>query len=101
MKKKTNYYQLLAAILLLLTAQTDGLAFQQEKRPNVILIITDDQGYGDLGIHGNPHVQTPVLDKLGRERALEQFLRVTGLCAYPLQFNDRKVFLADRGTGHL
>ena len=36
----------------------------QRKQPNVILTITDDQGYGDLGCHGNPVIQTPNLDKL-------------------------------------
>ena len=33
-------------------------------RPNVILILTDDQGYGDFSVHGNPVLQTPVLDRL-------------------------------------
>ncbi len=33
-------------------------------KPNVILIMTDDQGYGDLSCHGNPTLQTPNLDKL-------------------------------------
>ncbi len=37
---------------------------QTNQGPNVILIITDDQGHGDLGYHGNPIVQTPHLDKL-------------------------------------
>ena len=36
-------------------------------RPNVILIVTDDQGYGDLGIHGNDQIDTPHLDRLARE----------------------------------
>ena len=35
--------------------------------PNVIIVITDDQGYGDLGCHGNPVAQTPHLDHLHAE----------------------------------
>ncbi len=36
-------------------------------RPNVILIITDDQGYGDIGAHGNSMIRTPHLDALHKE----------------------------------
>jgi len=32
--------------------------------PNVLLIVTDDQGYGDLGCMGNPYLRTPILDQL-------------------------------------
>lgn len=37
------------------------------KRPNIILILTDDQGYGDVSLHGNPILKTPVLDRLGSQ----------------------------------
>jgi len=37
------------------------------KKPNVILLITDDQGYGDLGFTGNPWIKTPNIDKLASE----------------------------------
>ncbi len=34
------------------------------EKPNIILIMTDDQGYGDLACHGNPWIKTPEMDKL-------------------------------------
>lgn len=37
------------------------------KQPNVILIMTDDQGYGDIGAHGNPYLKTPNLDQLYKQ----------------------------------
>jgi arylsulfatase A-like enzyme len=39
-------------------------AAADEVRPNVVLIITDDQGYGDIGAHGNSMLRTPHLDAL-------------------------------------
>ena len=33
-------------------------------RPNILLVMTDDQGYGEIGAHGNPILRTPHLDAL-------------------------------------
>jgi arylsulfatase A-like enzyme len=53
----------------------------QAKRPNVVVIITDDQGHGDLGIHGNPKIRTPNLDRLGRESVRIDRFYVMPVCA--------------------
>jgi len=50
-------------------------------RPNVILIMTDDQGYGDLGVHGNPKISTPHLDKFAAESVEVEFFYVSPVCA--------------------
>jgi len=49
--------------------------------PNVVLILTDDQAYGDLGCHGNDVIQTPNLDRLhGESVRFEQFY-VSPVCS--------------------
>ena len=40
------------------------LSFQSP--PNVVLILTDDQGYGDVQLHGNKEITTPNIDQAGR-----------------------------------
>lgn len=47
-----------------------ALSAADAKPPNVVLIISDDQGWGDFGFMGHPHIQTPHLDKFSRESLL-------------------------------
>ncbi len=54
---------------------------QENPPPNVILIITDDQGYGDLGYTGNPHIITPTIDKLASESVRFNNFYVSPVCA--------------------
>ena len=39
------------------------------QRPNILFILTDDQGYGDISCHGNPILKTPQMDRLHDEAA--------------------------------
>lgn len=50
-------------------------------RPNVVFIITDDQGYGDLGHTGNPIVKTPNLDRLAKESSRLTNYHVAPTCS--------------------
>lgn len=52
---------------LLLSSSALPLAAAPSRKPNVIVVISDDQGYGDLSLHGNPHLKTPNLDRIGTE----------------------------------
>ena len=49
--------------------------------PNVILIMTDDQGYGDFGVMGNPIIQTPNWDRLAAESASMSNFYVSPVCS--------------------
>ncbi len=51
------------------------------QRPNIVFILTDDQGYGDLGCHGNPIIKTPHLDRLYSESVRLTNYHVGPTCA--------------------
>jgi len=51
------------------------------ERPNVVFVITDDQGYGDLGCHGNPILKTPHLDTLHGESVRFTDFHVSPTCS--------------------
>ena len=53
----------------------------KQQKPNVILVITDDQGYGDLGCHGNSIIQTPNLDAFHKESVRFTDFHVSPTCA--------------------
>lgn len=63
--------QLLKSICLAITLLIPTICSAAENpntdKPNVVIVITDDQGYGDLSCHGNPILKTPNIDKLHSE----------------------------------
>ncbi|QDT63488.1 arylsulfatase [Calycomorphotria hydatis] len=63
---RRTFFSLLAITTCLFATCPQVLA-ANEKPANVIIVITDDQGYGDIGAHGNTMIQTPEMDRLWAE----------------------------------
>ena len=58
-----------------------GPGFAQERGPNFIVILTDDLGYGDLGVYGHPTIQTPQIDRMANEGVrLTEFYSAAPAC---------------------
>jgi arylsulfatase A-like enzyme len=51
------------------------------RKPNVVLVMTDDQGYGDLAFTGNPVIKTPTIDALREQSTLLNNFHVDPTCA--------------------
>jgi len=51
------------------------------KQPNILIILTDDQGYGDIGINGNPEVDTPNMDAFARQSVQLHDYHAQPVCA--------------------
>jgi arylsulfatase A-like enzyme len=69
MKNTVNRISLGIATLVLITgfSQCDLVEKQKQSTPNVIYILADDLGYGDLGCYGQKKIETPNIDQLAKE----------------------------------
>jgi len=78
---KLNFKNISRALIffVLLGATINSLA-ANNKAPNVILVLTDDQGIGDIGCHGNPWLKTPNLDKFYEESVRMTDFHVSSVC---------------------
>ena len=57
----------LVSLMLTLLLASQVLARDASDRPNIVLILADDLGYGDLGCYGHPEAKTPNIDRLAKE----------------------------------
>lgn len=71
--RATTYFALAALLV-------PAAALRAADKPNVIVVITDDKGYGDLSCHGNPVLKTPHLDQLSRQSIRLVDFHVAPMC---------------------
>ena len=77
---------ILLSLIVLVLCQADLAKAANEpatesRKPNVVLIMTDDMGYGDVGIHGNTMLKTPHLDQLAKQSVRMTDFHVDPTCA--------------------
>ena len=73
--------KLLSVVFIIVVVASIGSTAQAAEKPNVVLVITDDQGYGDLSCIGNPVLKTPSIDRLYRESVRLSDYHVSPTCS--------------------
>ncbi len=107
--------QIVFAPILLVLSFCFGPVVEAASKPNIIIILADDLGYGDLGCYGHPTIRTPHLDRMAAEgMRFTDFYSAAEVCTpsraalltgrYAVRSgmaNDRYRVLRNRSTGHL
>ncbi|MFC0536814.1 arylsulfatase [Pelagicoccus mobilis] len=85
------------AALFLALASGHGETKQADERPNIVFLLADDLGYGELGSYGQEDIKTPFLDKLAAEgMRFTDFYAGSSVCS-----PSRAVLFTGRHTGHV
>lgn len=83
-------------VILFQGCSSDTVSEPEKRSPNIVLILADDLGYGDIGPLGQTQIQTPQLDRMAREGTLfTQFYAGATVCA-----PSRSVLMTGLHTGH-
>jgi len=73
---------LLAAVVALAAAVVPSASAAEARKPNIIFILADDLGWGDLGCYGHPHIKSPNIDRLAKQATLfTQFYVNASVCS--------------------
>lgn len=70
--RSTAFKLIISALTFIVTS------IHAQDRPNIVIMMTDDQGYGDIGMHNNPYLKTPNIERLAADG-----LEMTHLITYP------------------
>lgn len=74
-------YRLSVAVAVLTMGCLSCAAAQPAFKPNIVFILTDDQGYGDMSCHGNPVLKTPNIDRIHDEGVRFTDFHVSPTCS--------------------
>src|ERR1700674_3639194 len=75
--------------------QASAVEPERPRQPNVIILMTDDNGYGDLSCHGNPVLKTPNFDRLH-----DQSVRLTDFHVAPMCTPTRGQLMSGKDALH-
>lgn len=85
-KPNTSVFYTLLSLFLVIACKNKGAnetkIIENDSPPNIVIILTDDQGYEDLGIYGSPDILTPHLDQMAKEGVrLTSFYATQAVCS--------------------
>ena len=73
---------LIAGLIPFLTANAQKKAAEKTKQPNIIIILTDDMGFSDVGTFGGKFVPTPNIDRIAKEgMKFTQYYSAAPICS--------------------
>ncbi len=92
--KQQIFFSTLAALTAAATAQAQEA--QPQQRPNIIYVMCDDMGYGDLACYGQQFIATPNIDKLAKQG----MMFTQAYCGSPVSAPSRATFMTGQHSGH-
>ncbi|MCI7311042.1 MAG: arylsulfatase [Prevotella sp.] len=92
----TTMNQIHSTLALAVTALLPASALAAQKKPNIIYIMCDDMGYGDLGCYGQPFIHTPHIDRM----ASQGMLFTQAYAGSPVSAPSRASMMTGQHTGH-
>ncbi|MCG8389811.1 MAG: arylsulfatase [Cytophagales bacterium] len=94
--KKNRVTIWVMVVVVMIMSFYEKIQTERSSRPNIILILADDLGYGDLGCYGQQRIQTPNIDRMAREgMRFTQHYAGSAVCA-----PSRSVLMTGLHTGH-